>query len=129
MVDKKGGIKLSQTLPAIKDLSSISFNDYVQIKRQLEKDHQLPTEVVAQHDKDTVTFREAYEEIQDTIIESQHYADQVSAYNADLYSALITFLASKHLVNDNEINQISKIAHQLWENDLKQLNKDSEDQD
>lgn len=93
----------------------------------MEKDKQLPTEVVAQHDKDTVTFQEAYDEIQDTIKEAQHYADQVSAYNADLYSALITFLASKKLVNDQEINQISKIARQLWENDLKELNKDSED--
>lgn len=118
---------MNRTLPAVRNLSSISFNDYVRIKRQLAKDQQAPTEVVAQHDRDKITFREAYDVIQDTLAENQHYADQVSAYNADLYSALITFLASKNVITDQEINQISKIARELWKNDLKELNKDSED--
>ena len=108
------------TLPDVRNLSSISFEDYVRIKRQLDKDGTLPTEVVSQHDKDNVSFADAYNIMEANMQDVRHYADQVSAYNADLYSSLVTYLVKKKVLTEKEINEIAKVAQQIWQEEIKE---------
>ena len=61
-------------MPALQNLSALSFVDYVRLRDLIKHDGDLPTEVVSQHDSDKVTYAEAYNESRRLMNELQHYA-------------------------------------------------------
>lgn len=102
-------------MPDIKNLSSVGFEDYVKIKRTVKHDGKLPTEVIAQHDKDKVTFKEAYNVIEDTINEFQNYSIRLNDYNTDLVSALCSRLYELKILTEKDVQLIVNIASKNWE--------------
>lgn len=102
-------------MPDIKNLSSVGFEDYVKIKRTVKHDGKLPTEVIAQHDKDKVTFKEAYNVIEDTIKEFQNYSIRLNDYNTDLVSALCSRLYELKVLTEKDVQLIVNIASKNWE--------------
>ena len=99
----------------MKNLSSVSFEDYVRIKRVVKHDGKLPTEVITQHDKDKVTFREAFNVIEDTIKEFQNYSLRLNDYNTDLVSALCSRLYELKILTEKDVQLIVNIASKNWE--------------
>lgn len=102
-------------MPDIKNLSSVGFEDYVKIKRTVKHDGKLPTEVIAQHDKDKVTFKGAYNVIEDTINEFQNYSIRLNDYNTDLVSALCSRLYELKILTEKDVQLIVNIASKNWE--------------
>lgn len=99
----------------MKNLSNVSFEDYVRIKRVVKHDGKLPTEVITQHDKDKVTFSEAFNVIEDTIKEFQNYSLRLNDYNTDLVSALCSRLYELKILTEKDVQLIVNIASKNWE--------------
>lgn len=98
----------------MKNLSNVSFEDYVRIKRAVKHDGKLPTEVITQHDKDKVTFSEAFNVIEDTIKEFQNYSLRLNDYNTDLVSALCSRLYELKILTEKDVQLIVNIASENW---------------
>ena len=107
----------------INSLSAVSFQDYVRLRRAIEADGQKITEALGQHDKDNVDFNSAYETFQEYSQELMEYVDRTTLYYADLISSLCGLLSQKKLLTDSEVQEISKIANSLYEQDIKDRNK------
>lgn len=105
-------------------LSAVSFEDYVRLRQQIEADGEKPTEVLGQHDHDNVTFSSAYEVINEHTKCIMDYVDKTTMYYADLISSLCGLLSRKKVLTDAEVQEISKIANTLYEQDLKERNKE-----
>lgn len=99
----------------MKNLSNVSFEDYVRIRRAVKHDGKLPTEVITQHNKDKVTFSEAFNVIEDTIKEFQNYSLRLNDYNTDLVSALCSRLYELKILTEKDVQLIVNIASKNWE--------------
>lgn len=104
-------------------LSAVSFEDYVRLRRAIEADGQKITEALGQHDKDSITYASAYETFQEYTQELMEYVDRTTLYYADLISSLCGLLSQKGVLTDSEVQEISKIANSLYEQDIKDRNK------
>lgn len=104
-------------------LSAVSFQDYVRLRQAIEADGEKPTEALGQHDKDHVDFNSAYEVFQEYTQGLMEYVDHTTIYYADLISSLCGLLSQKKLLTDSEVQEISKIANSLYEQDIKERNK------
>lgn len=104
-------------------LSAVSFQDYVRLRQAIEADGEKPTEALGQHDKDSVDFNSAYEVFQEYTKGLMDYVDKTTIYYADLISSLCGLLSQKKLLTDDEVQEISKIANSLYEQDIKDRNK------
>lgn len=111
-------------MPSLRNLSALSFIDYVRLRDLVKHDGKLPTEVISQHDKDELTYEEAYNQIK----ELQHYADTWYEYNSNLSSAIVTLLYTKGLITKKEMENIPKIATELLKKDEEENNETSKDQ-
>lgn len=105
-------------------LSAVSFEDYVRLRRAIEADGQKITEALGQHDKDSITYASAYEVIQEYSQELLEYVDRTTLYYANLISSLCGLLSQKKVLTDAEVQEISKIANTLYEQDLKDRSKE-----
>lgn len=117
---------MAKSMPPLRQLSALSFIDYVHIKQQVEdKDNMLVNQPIGQHDKDPVTFIDAYMVLKEQEARSKEYTDTVLAYTNNLISSLCTFLASKGLLTEKDINNIVEVTEQMWEAEIKgENNKD-----
>ena len=104
-------------------LSAVSFQDYVRLRQAIEADGEKPTESLGQHDKDRVEYNDAYEVLQEYTKDLFEYIDRTTLYYADLISSLCGLLSQKKLLTDDEVQEISKIANSLYEQDIKDRNK------
>lgn len=107
----------------LNSLSAVSFQDYVRLRRAIEADGQKITEALGQHDKDKIEYNDAYEVLQEYSRELLEYVDRTTLYYADLISSLCGLLSQKKLLTDSEVQEISKIANSLYEQDIKDRNK------
>lgn len=107
----------------INSLSAVAFQDYVRLRRAIEADGTKPTEALGQHDHDRVEYNDAYEVLNEYTQELLEYVDRTTLYYADLISSLCGLLSQKKLLTDDEIQEISKIANSLYEQDIKDRNK------
>ncbi len=108
----------------INSLSAVAFQDYVRLRRAIEADGEKATEALGQHDKDRVEYNDAYEVLQGYNQELLEYIDRTTMYYADLFSSLCGLLSQKKVLTDDEVQEISKIANTLYEQDLKDRNKE-----
>lgn len=107
----------------INTLSAVAFQDYVRLRRAIEADGEKPTEALGQHDKDSVDFNSAYEVLNEYAQELLEYVDRTTLYYANLISSLCGLLSQKGVLTDSEVQEISKIANSLYEQDIKDRNK------
>ena len=107
----------------LNSLSAVSFEDYVRLRQQIEADGEKPTEALGQHDHDNVTFNSAYEVLNEYTEAIIDHVDRTTIYYADLISSLCGLLSQKGVLTDSEVQEISKIANSLYEQDIKDRNK------
>lgn len=105
-------------------LSAVSFQDYVRLRRAIEADGQKITEALGQHDKDKIEYNDAYEVLQEYSRELLEYVDRTTLYYANLISSMLGLLSQKKLLTDDEVQEISKVANTLYEQDLKERSKE-----
>lgn len=108
----------------INSLSAVAFQDYVRLRRAIEADGEKATEALGQHDKDQVEYNDAYEVFQEYSQELLEYVDRTTLYYANLISSMLGLLSQKKLLTDEEVQEISKVANTLYEQDLKDRNKE-----
>ena len=106
---------MDHQLPPVKNISALGFNDYVRIRRLVKHDGKSPTIEVTQHDKDTVTYYEAYQALLDVSSDQQAYSMHLNEYTTNLVSALCTMLYQHKVLSEAEIKQIGNIAEKLWQ--------------
>lgn len=105
---------MSHQLPPIKNISALSFQDYVRIRRLVDHEGKLPTIEVTQHDKDTVTFYDAYAALKDLANDSHEYAMNLNEYTTNLVSSLCSLLVSHKVLSEKEVAEIGNFAEKLW---------------
>lgn len=97
---------MAKDLPPLGKLSAVSFIDYVRLRDLLKQEGRLPTEVLNQHNQDTVTYQDAYNYVSKAIEQANHYTD----YTSDLVSALIALLVEKGIVSQKEVRELARSA-------------------
>lgn len=108
----------------INSLSAVSFEDYVRLRQQIEADGQKPTEALGQHDQDGINYAGAYAVLDEYTKCLMDYVDRTTLYYANLISSMLGLLSQKKLLTDDEVQEISKVANTLYEQDLKDRNKE-----
>lgn len=106
---------MKRDLPDVRNLSTLSFQDYIRLMELVKQDGKLPTETVTQHNNDPVSYKEAYKALKDLASKVIGEAQQANNYTADLFSSLATLLVKKHIINEKELNEVSRIAQRIWE--------------
>lgn len=110
-------------MPPAQNISALGFRDYVRIRRLVHADGKNPTIEVTQHNKDTVTYVEAYGVIEDVINELEDYVQRTNEYTTNLVSALCGTLYDRHLVSKKDVEQIGQIAEKLWKDNEEKKNE------
>ena len=110
--------------PNLNSLSAVSFEDYVRLRKAIEADGQKPTEALDMHRRDSVCYASAYEVLQEYSRELLEYVDRTTLYYANLISSMLGLLSQKKLLTDDEVQEISKVANTLYEQDLKERSKE-----
>lgn len=105
---------MAKQMPPAKNISALGFRDYVRLRRLVKADGKQPTIEVTQHNSETVTYKEAYEALEDTIVDLQHYATRLNEYNSDLISTLCAYLYSKKIITKQDMDEIANNAMKIW---------------
>lgn len=105
-----------------RNMSELGFEDYFRLKYQTEElDKRQVTDVISQHNKDTVSYQEAYDvilgivhDLSTSIKEVNNYNDNKSSASMDLTGFLIELLVSKDILTKEEESDILKRVQKLY---------------
>ena len=95
-------------------LSALSFDDYYKLKKQNEATGELDNELIFQHDKDNVSYIEAYKLISDITNDLTNVNDLLFQYNVDLVGILLNILVDKKILNKDDAEYFTKSALLLY---------------
>ena len=95
-------------------LSALSFDDYYKLKKQNEATGELDNELIFQHDKDNVSYIEAYKLISDVTNDLTNVNDLLFQYNVDLVGILLNILVDKKILNKDDAEYFTKSALGLY---------------
>lgn len=116
------------------NLSELGFEDYFRLRYQTEEvNQQRVTDVVSQHDKDKVSYREVYEvilsivhDLTKAIQEVNDYHENKSSMSLDLTGTLIELLISKGYLSEDEEKDMLARVQKLYK--LQADNQEGENQ-
>lgn len=105
-----------------RNMSELGFEDYFRLKYQTEElDKRNVTDVISQHNKDNVTYSEAYDviigivhDLSSSIKEVNNYNDNKSSASMDLTGFLIELLVKKNVLTEQEEAGILKKVQKLY---------------
>ena len=104
------------------NISDLGFEDFFRLKYQTEQlDKRQVTDVISQHDKDKVTYVEAYDvilgiihDLSNTIQQVNNYNDNKSSASMDLTGFLIELLVKKEILTEQEESDILDKVQKLY---------------
>jgi len=98
-----------------KHQSLLSFIDYFRLKQVLDSKGTLPTMDITLHDKDKLTYSEAYDTLNLISKDLRKYTDRYSSLSIDTIGILCTLLSDKGILNNKDIEAIKKIIVSGWQ--------------
>ena len=101
-------------MPEARNLSQLSFIDYFRIKQMLDKDEQLPTIEVSQHNDDVVTYKDAYDILQDIIGSLSSFSRESYEFDYTLTSMTLAYLENKGVLTKEDISDIIKSTEKIY---------------
>lgn len=104
----------------LRNLSSLSFDDYCKFMQEYEANNEPISELVFQHDKDAVTYKEAYYAIKNTIKELQSVNQFSLNYAIDIIGLLGGMLVDKGIFTEEDMEYFSKSCIKLYDETLKE---------
>lgn len=104
------------------NISDLGFEDFFRLKYQTEQlDKRQVTDVISQHDKDKVTYVEAYNvilgiihDLSNTIQQVNDYNDNKSSASMDLTGFLIELLVKREILTEQEESDILRKVQELY---------------
>ena len=104
------------------NISDLGFEDFFRLKYQTEQlDKRQVTDVISQHDKDKVTYVEAYDvilgiihDLSTTIQQVNDYNDNKSSASMDLTGFLIELLVKREILTEQEESDILRKVQELY---------------
>ena len=104
------------------NISDLGFEDFFRLKYQTEQlDKRQVTDVISQHDKDKVTYVEAYDvilgiihDLSTTIQQVNDYNDNKSSASMDLTGFLIELLVKREILTEQEESDILRQVQELY---------------
>jgi len=104
------------------NISDLGFEDFFRLKYQTEQlDKRQVTDVISQHDKDKVTYVEAYDvilgiihDLSNTIQQVNDYNDNKSSASMDLTGFLIELLVKREILTEQEESDILRKVQELY---------------
>lgn len=104
------------------NISDLGFEDFFRLKYQTEQlDKRQVTDVISQHDKDKVTYVEAYDvilgiihDLSNTIQQVNDYNDNKSSASMDLTGFLIELLVKREILTEQEESDILRQVQELY---------------
>lgn len=104
------------------NISDLGFEDFFRLKYQTEQlDKRQVTDVISQHDKDKVTYVEAYDvilgiihDLSNTIQQVNNYNDNKSSASMDLTGFLIELLVKREILTEQEESDILRKVQELY---------------
>lgn len=104
------------------NISDLGFEDFFRLKYQTEQlDKRQVTDVISQHDKDKVTYVEAYDvilgiihDLSTTIQQVNDYNDNKSSASMDLTGFLIELLVKREILTEQEEYDILRQVQELY---------------
>ena len=107
----------------LKNLSSMSFDDYVKFMQEYENNKEPISELVFQHDKDSVTYKEAYYAIKNVINELQTVNQFSLNYVIDIIGLLMGILVDNKVLTEDDSEYFTKACIKLYQETINDSKK------
>lgn len=107
----------------LKNLSSMSFDDYVKFMQEYENNKEPISELVFQHDKDSVTYKEAFYALKNVISELQTVNQFSLNYVIDIIGLLMGILVDNKVLTEDDSEYFTKACIKLYQETINDSKK------